>query len=175
MDFFREGKAERRLERYAFFVSYFPHLVAGPILRQTDIMPQVEAGRLGRPSRDDVMAGVSYLALGLFKKTILADSVSPISDAVFGADPAGIGVLAAWIGTIAFTLQIYFDISGYSDIAIGGSRLLGIRLPFNFASPYKAATIMEFWRRWHITLSMWLRDYLYIPLGAAEVPSGAPR
>jgi len=152
---------------YALFVTYFPHLIAGPILHHKEMMPQFEGAAAYSPRASNFAVGLTIFAIGLAKKTVLADGIAPYANDVFGA--AGHGgaptLIVAWGGVIAYALQLYFDFSGYSDMAIGLSRLFGIRLPLNFDSPYKAASITDFWRRWHMTLSRFLRDYLYFPLG----------
>lgn len=150
---------------YALFVAYFPHLIAGPIVRHNDLIPQFRAPRAAQ--NDDLATGITLFTIGLAKKTLIADNLAPFADAIFNAAGRGVhlGPTDAWLGTIFFAFQIYFDFSAYSDMALGSSVLLGIRLPVNFHSPYKAASIIEFWRRWHISLSAFLRDYLYIPLG----------
>jgi len=150
--------------RYGLFVSYFPHLIAGPILHNKEMLPQFEHPGVRRLSVD-LYAGLGMFAIGLAKKVLLADPCGAVASGVFGTTDSPPGFYVAWVGTIAYTLQIYFDFSGYSDMAIGISRMLGIDLPINFNSPYKSRSILEFWRRWHITLSRFLRDYLYIPLG----------
>jgi len=149
---------------YALFVAYFPHLIAGPIVRHNDLIPQF---RQQRGTNDDLATGITLFTLGLAKKTLIADNLAPFADAIFNAAGRGthLGPVDAWLGTLFFAFQIYFDFSAYSDMALGSSVMLGIRLPVNFHSPYKAASIVEFWRRWHISLSAFLRDYLYIPLG----------
>src|SRR5271154_5583317 len=149
---------------YALFVAYFPHLIAGPIVRHNDLIPQF---RQQRAQNDDLATGVTLFTIGLAKKTLIADNLAPFADAIFNAAGRGthLGPTDAWLGTLFFAFQIYFDFSAYSDMALGSSVMLGIRLPVNFHSPYKAASIIEFWRRWHISLSAFLRDYLYIPLG----------
>jgi alginate O-acetyltransferase complex protein AlgI len=149
---------------YALFVAYFPHLIAGPIVRHNDLIPQF---RQQRPQNDDLATGITLFTIGLAKKTLIADNLAPFADAIFNAAGRGLhlGPTDAWLGTLFFAFQIYFDFSAYSDMALGSSVMLGIRLPVNFHSPYKAASIIEFWRRWHISLSAFLRDYLYIPLG----------
>lgn len=156
--------AERSLRRYALFIAFFPQLVAGPIVHHRHFIPQVVHRTYQRVRAADLGIGLTLIAIGLAKKVLFADSVAPIADAVFG-EPDSAGSADAWLGTLAFTLQIYFDFSGYADIAGGLGRLFGFRLPVNFRSPYQAASIIEFWRRWHITLSNFLRDYVYIPLG----------
>lgn len=152
---------------YSLFVTWFPHLIAGPILHHGEMMPQFRAGSTYVPSAGNFAVGFSYLAIGLAKKCLIADQFAPDVAAVFQAahQGAAIGALAAWQGALGYTLQLYFDFSGYCDMAIGLSRLFGIRLPFNFDSPYQAVSVIDFWRRWHMTLSRFLRDYLYIPLG----------
>jgi len=152
------------LTQYTLFVSYFPHLVAGPVLHHGEMMPQFSRADSGRAQAANFAIGLSVFVIGLAKKTLIADQLSPLAGPVFaaGAHPQWI---EAWIGVLAYTFQLYFDFSGYSDMAIGLSRLFGVRLPLNFNSPYKAADIGEFWRRWHMTLSRFLRDYLYLPLG----------
>ena len=162
----RQGKSDRySLVNYALFVSFFPQLIAGPIVHHRDMMPQFFAAR--GPRAYDVALGLSVFIAGLFKKVMLADNLAPFASPVFAAADMGadIASIEAWGAALAYTFQIYFDFSGYSDMAIGLALLFGIRLPMNFNSPYKAGSIIEFWRRWHITLSQFLRDYLYIPLG----------
>ena len=152
---------------YALFVSYFPHLVAGPIIHHRQVMPQLLAPATYRVNHAAIASGLTLFCIGLAKKVLLADSLAEFATPVFDAAAAGASprLLAAWTGALAFSLQLYFDFSGYSDMAVGLSRLIGVELPFNFASPYKAASLIEFWRRWHRTLSSFLRDYVYIPLG----------
>ncbi len=145
---------------FAAYVSLFPQLVAGPIVRYRELADQL---RHRSHSFDRLALGLSYFAFGFAKKLVLADNLAPIADAAFEVDAASWHL--AWIGAIAYGLQIYFDFSGYSDMAIGLGHMFGFRLPRNFASPYRAESITDFWRRWHISLSTWLRDYLYVPLG----------
>ena len=149
---------------YALFVAYFPHLIAGPIVRHNDLIPQF---RQLRGENDDLATGVTLFTIGLAKKSLIADNLAPFADAIFNAAGRGapLGFTDGWLGTLFFAFQIYFDFSAYSDMALGSSVMLGIRLPVNFHSPYKSASIIEFWRRWHISLSAFLRDYLYVPLG----------
>ena len=160
---------------YALFVSFFPQLIAGPIVHHSEMMPQFKKDIDWNVRALLFCEGLCLFALGLFKKLAIADSVAPYSDYVFSAVDAGTAVttLTAWGGALAYTFQIYFDFSGYSDMAIGLGLLFGIRLPWNFNSPYKAENMSDFWRRWHMTLSRWLRDYLYIPLGGNR--KGKPR
>lgn len=149
---------------YSLFVSFFPHLIAGPILHHSDIIPQFYRLRNLVFSHKAIAVGMTWFTLGLFKKVIIADTVAPWVDAVF-SNASAVSFLEAWVGAVSYTLQLYFDFSGYSDMAIGLGLMLNIQLPINFNSPYKASSIIDFWRRWHITLSNFLRDYLYIPLG----------
>jgi D-alanyl-lipoteichoic acid acyltransferase DltB (MBOAT superfamily) len=160
-----QGKVkEFNFIHYTLFVTYFPHLIAGPVLHHKEMMPQFGEKKNYLPSADNFAIGISIFIIGLIKKVIIADSVAPLASPIFQpeAHPA---LLEAWIGALAYTMQLYFDFSGYSDMAIGLSRMFGVRLPLNFNSPYKADNIIDFWRRWHMTLSRFLRDYLYIPLG----------
>jgi len=152
---------------YLLFVSYFPHLVAGPLLHHAQVMPQFDDKRTYRLQWDNVNVGLVLFATGLFKKVVLADQFASCATPMFDAAAQGgaPGPAWAWTGVLAYTLQLYFDFSGYSDMALGISRLFNVRLPLNFFSPYKSRDIVEFWRRWHMTLSAFLRDYLYIPLG----------
>jgi D-alanyl-lipoteichoic acid acyltransferase DltB (MBOAT superfamily) len=163
VDAYRGNVARYALPHYALFVTYFPHLIAGPILHHKDMIPQFESARTKRPDPHLILCGLIIFAIGLFKKTCLADGIQPLVAPAFGADTPSFD--QAWIGALAYTFQLYFDFSGYSDMAIGISLMFGIFLPLNFNSPYKATSIIDFWRRWHMTLSQFLRDYLYIPLG----------
>lgn len=153
--------------RYSLFVTYFPHLIAGPVLHHKEMMPQFGQASTYRVNMDYLTIGLTVFAIGLFKKVVLADGIAPYATPVFAAAEHGemLTLFQAWGGTLAYTLQLYFDFSGYSDMAIGLSYVIGVRLPLNFNSPYKAVSISDFWRRWHMTLSRFLRDYLYIPLG----------
>ncbi len=153
--------------RYCLFVVFFPQLIAGPIVLQKDTIPQFTLKVFRSKLFLNLAVGGTLFAIGLFKKIVLADGIAPLATSVFGLADAGHAVPAeaAWIGALAYTFQIYFDFSGYCDMALGLARVFGIRLPVNFYSPYKATSIVDFWRRWHITLSRFLRDYLYIPLG----------
>jgi alginate O-acetyltransferase complex protein AlgI len=157
---------ERNPIHYALFVTYFPHLIAGPVLHHAEMMPQFRTAEIYRPYLRNFVIGLAFLLMGLAKKVLIADSVAPVANMVFGAGAeSALTAGAAWLGVTAYTLQIYFDFSGYSDMAVGLSLLIGVRLPYNFNSPYQAWNITEFWRRWHMTLSRFLRDYLYVPLG----------
>jgi D-alanyl-lipoteichoic acid acyltransferase DltB (MBOAT superfamily) len=166
VDVMRGARVERDIVSYTLFVSFFPHLIAGPLVHHAEMIPQFKRGRTGRSA---VLAarGLAIFAAGLFKKVVIADNLAQFVSPVFAHLDAGGGVTTpwAWLATLSYSLQIYFDFSGYSDMAVGLALLFGIRLPVNFRSPYQALSIVEFWRRWHITLSRFLRDYLYIPLG----------
>jgi D-alanyl-lipoteichoic acid acyltransferase DltB (MBOAT superfamily) len=148
--------------RWCLYVTFFPHLIAGPILRPGQLIDQL--GELAPLRADNFRLGGTIFVAGLIKKTLFADNLAPIADAAFN-NPAGLDMLSAWVGTLAFAFQIYFDFSGYSEMAIGLACLFGVVLPRNFLYPYISRNPTEFWRRWHITLSQWLRDYLYIALG----------
>jgi D-alanyl-lipoteichoic acid acyltransferase DltB (MBOAT superfamily) len=167
VDAYRGITREYKLAHFMLFVTFFPQLIAGPIVHHGEIMPQFMARRTLRPRLDHLSIGITIFAIGLFKKAVLADGIAPYATPVFDAAAHGevLTFFQAWGGALAYTFQLYFDFSGYSDMAIGAARLFGIRLPLNFHSPYKATSIVEFWRRWHMTLSRFLRDYLYIPLG----------
>ncbi|MBF0341302.1 MAG: MBOAT family protein [Magnetococcales bacterium] len=155
---------------YCLFVTFFPHLIAGPIVHHKEMMQQFDRMRSFTLQADHLAIGLTLFTIGLFKKVIIADKLAQYAIPVFSAAHAGadLSLLEAWGGALSFTFQIYFDFSGYSDMAIGLSRMFGILLPANFYSPYKAGNIIEFWRRWHMTLSRFLRDYLYIPLGGNQ-------
>jgi D-alanyl-lipoteichoic acid acyltransferase DltB (MBOAT superfamily) len=152
---------------YALFVTFFPQLIAGPIVQYGDMAPQFLRQRQHEPLAGNLAIGLTIFVVGLFKKLVLADYIGPRIDEVYaavalGAEPT---LIEAWVLALGYSLQLYFDFSGYSDMAIGLGRMFGISLPVNFLSPYKARDISDFWRRWHITLSTFLRDYLYIPIG----------
>ncbi|ASJ75497.1 MBOAT family O-acyltransferase [Granulosicoccus antarcticus] len=187
-----KGGSERpRFIDYVLFVSFFPQLIAGPIVHHQEMMPQFKrlqsqndtlgtSGASGQPGifsanfiAGNISVGLTILCIGLFKKVIIADSLALYASPIFQAAELGITLTSyeAWLGALAYSLQLYFDFSGYSDMAIGIARLFGITLPMNFNSPYKSRSIIEFWRRWHMTLSRFLRDYLYIPLGGSRTGS----
>lgn len=148
---------------YALFVLFFPHLIAGPIIRHRDIVPQLK--RLGDVIDKRAFAqGVFLLVVGLFKKVVIADNIAPWADVVFN-NPGELQFIDAWVGALAYTMQLYFDFSAYSELALGIGLMFGIQLPLNFNAPYKSPSITEFWRRWHMTLGSFLREYLYQPLG----------
>ncbi len=168
VDVYRREAHEYRLSHYGLFATYFPHLVAGPILHHKEMMPQLAtADALRNITSEKISLGFAFFSVGLFKKLVIADPLAKIANPVFDSASAP-GFIDAWIAALAYTFHLYFDFSGYSDMAIGISLLFGIWLPINFNSPYKSLSIAEFWRRWHMTLSRFLRDYLYIPLGGAR-------
>ena len=156
---------EYRFVPYVLFVSYFPHLIAGPVLHHKEMMPQFDDDRNQRASASNFAVGLTIFAIGLAKKVLIADNLADDAAPIFEPQADAASLLVAWGGALAYTFQLYFDFSGYSDMAIGLSRLFGVKLPLNFDSPYKSRDISDFWRRWHMTLSRFLRDYLYIPLG----------
>ena len=167
VDVSRGEAKEYSFLNYVLFVTFFPHLIAGPIIHHKEMMPQFARPSVGWVSSAVFSSGVVFFLIGLAKKTVLADSLSAFARPVFDGAAAGAQVtfFEAWTGLLAYTFQIYFDFSGYSDMAVGGALLFGIQLPLNFNSPYQAGSIIEFWRRWHMTLSRFLRDYVYVPLG----------
>lgn len=167
VDAYRDETHEYNFLHYALFVTFFPQLIAGPIVHHKEMLPQFMTGNAGKFDYKNFAVGITIFSIGLFKKVVLADGVAEFATPVFNAAENGesITFLIAWGGALSYTLQLYFDFSGYSDMAIGLARLFGIVLPLNFNSPYKAINIIDFWRRWHMTLSRFLRDYLYFPLG----------
>jgi alginate O-acetyltransferase complex protein AlgI len=167
VDVFRGKAREYNPVHYALFVTYFPHLIAGPILHHAEMMPQFASPTARRVNWQNIHLGLFIIAVGLIKKVVLADSLAVGADAGFN-NPEPLPFHQAWITSLSYTLQLYFDFSGYTDMAIGASLLFNISLPANFNSPYKALDIRDFWRRWHMTLSRWLRDYLYFPLGGSR-------
>jgi alginate O-acetyltransferase complex protein AlgI len=166
VDIFRgTGRPAPSFSSYLLYVLLFPKLLAGPIIKYHDIADQLDS----RPNTlDDVTAGLFRFSFGLAKKVLIADSLGDIVDNIFGLSAADLGFYNAWTGAVFFALQIYFDFSGYSDMAIGLGRIMGFRILENFNMPYIASNFTEFWRRWHISLSTWIRDYLYIPLGGSR-------
>lgn len=158
-------KAEKNLLKYALYISFFPQLVAGPIERAEDFLPQIE--KMHMISYEDMRGGLQNILLGMFKKVVIADTLAIFVDGVFENNSAYKG-LTLFMASIFFTIQIYCDFSGYSDIAIGSARLFGYELSLNFKQPYFAKSIKDFWGRWHMTLTGWLRDYVYIPLGGGR-------
>jgi len=170
VDTYQRKVVEYSFVHYTVFVTYFPHLIAGPVLHHKEMMPQFNNPQNYALNWTNFASGLMLFALGLVKKTLWADALAPFANGIFdGIQHGGIPTsYEAWAGALTYTLQIYFDFSGYTDMAIGIALLFNIRLPFNFDSPYKATSIIDFWRRWHMTLSRFLRDYLYIPLGGSR-------
>jgi D-alanyl-lipoteichoic acid acyltransferase DltB (MBOAT superfamily) len=154
------------LADYLLFVSFFPQLIAGPIVHHHELLPQFERRETYRFDAVAFAEGVAFFVIGLVKKLVIADPVGALATPVFrAAAEVPPGLVEAWVATLAFSVGLYFDFSAYSDMAVGLARMFGLRLPYNFNSPYKATSIIDFWRRWHMTLSRFLRDYVYIPLG----------
>ena len=177
------GKLEpsKSLKEFSLFVAFFPQLVAGPIIRASEFLPQLR-DRIEKSGskinlkhiiihNSNLKLGITIMAFGFLKKMFFADNISPLVNSIF-ANPIGSSSFEIWLGTIAFGIQIYGDFSGYSDIAIGAALILGFKIPKNFNKPYFAISPSDFWRRWHISLSSWLKDYLYIPLGGNKRRSG---
>jgi alginate O-acetyltransferase complex protein AlgI len=167
VDAYRGKAKDYNLITYSLFVTFFPHLIAGPILDEKDVIPQFNRLRNFVFCHKNLALGLTWFTLGLFKKVIIGDNLSPWVAPVFN-HAAEVSFIQAWVGALSYTFQLYFDFSGYSDMAVGLGLMLNIQLPVNFNSPYKATSISDFWRRWHITLSNFLRDYLYIPLGGSR-------
>jgi alginate O-acetyltransferase complex protein AlgI len=159
-------KAVRSIADYALFIAFFPHLIAGPIIRARQFISQIQFWR--RPAAIMIQSGIILVLSGLIKKMVFADRFAAVSDSYFHDPTAHPGWLAAWSGCIAFSMQVFFDFSGYTDIARGCAKLLGFEFPLNFARPLLSRNPRDFWRRWHITLSSWVRDYLFIPLGGSR-------
>lgn len=175
VDIYRGMKAETNLAKFTFYVTFFPHLIAGPVLNFRDISPQLPDFTARRLRAGDLADGFSRFLIGLAKKLLIADVLAPLVDAAYSFSDNGreMGAAIAWGAALGFYFQIYFDFSGYTDMALGLARMFGVGLPENFAHPYRAASPIDFWRRWHITLSAFLRNYLYIPLGGNR--HGLPR
>jgi alginate O-acetyltransferase complex protein AlgI len=167
VDSYRKEVKNNSFMEYCLFVTFFPQLIAGPIVHHSSIIYQFIRGQKRASIPADFSIGCSMFLLGLAKKVLIADRLAPFSDAMFANAAAGVpvGFMGSWLGVLAYTFQIYFDFSAYSDMALGLGRLFGFRLPLNFNSPYRSKSIVEFWRRWHITLSAFLREYVYIALG----------
>lgn len=153
---------------YLLFVTIFPHLIAGPIINHRDMLPQFSNKSLMRVDYDNLARGLVLFSIGLFKKVVVADKLAIFADKVF-VDTTGVGFVSAWIGAVGYSLQLYFDFSAYSEMAIGLGLLFNMRLPQNFNSPYQASSIIDFWHRWHMTLGEWVKNYLYIPMGGNRV------
>jgi len=175
VDIYRGEVARHSFLDYCLFITFFPKLISGPIVRFNEMMPQITNELKPKLTLSNVAVGLAVFFLGLFKKVILADSIGAYANPVFNAAADGVALsfFNSWSGALSYTLQLYFDFSGYCDMAIGLGLMFGIRLPLNFYSPYRATSTTDFWRRWHMTLSRFLRDYLYIPLGGNR--KGFPR
>jgi D-alanyl-lipoteichoic acid acyltransferase DltB (MBOAT superfamily) len=167
VDSYRQEVKEHRFLNYALFVTFFPQLIAGPIVHHREMMPQFSKIKNKVINYKNVAAGLFIFSIGLFKKVIIADSFSEWATNGFDVSTS-LSLFSAWATSLSYTFQLYFDFSGYADMAIGLALLFNIKLPINFNSPYKAVNIQDFWRRWHITLSRFLRDYVYIPLGGSR-------
>jgi len=165
VDSYRGLVKKTDLLSYALFVTYFPHLIAGPIIHHREIIKQFESKYIYKFNYRNFLIGMTLFSIGLFKKNILAENLVEFVNPLFDMPSQIISFVDSWIGVLSYTLELYFDFSGYSDMALGLSLLFGIKLPINFYSPYKSKNIIEFWRRWNMSLSRFLRNYLYIPLG----------
>jgi alginate O-acetyltransferase complex protein AlgI len=166
VDLEQGAATQQDLASYSLFVTFFPHLIAGPIIHHAEIMPQFQSNRDYRLRIDDMAVGFSWFAMGLAKKVLLADHFALAANAAFST-PASLRTSQAWIGVLSYALQLYFDFSGYSDMALGLARMFSIQFPLNFSSPYKASNIIDFWQRWHITLTRYIMSYLYNPVSMA--------
>jgi len=164
VDVYRRSRpAQRSVVQFVTYIAMFPQLIAGPIVRYHEISAQL--ADVTRERLADFSLGFPRFALGLSKKVLVGDTVGPLADAAFATSAGDLTTGAAWLGILAYTIQIYFDFSGYTDMAIGLGQMFGFRLPENFHRPYSATSITDFWRRWHMSLSRWFRDYVYVPLG----------
>ncbi len=168
VDSYKGQTKEYNFLNYALFVAFFPQLIAGPIVHHKEMMPQFADKKNKFINYDNIAKGLFIFSIGLFKKVIIADNLAPIANNGFDM-ATELNFFEGWITSLAYTFQLYFDFSGYTDMAIGSALLFNIKLPINFYSPYKALNIQEFWRRWHITLSRFLKDYVYIPLGGNRI------
>jgi len=167
VDTYRSESSSYQLSNYCLFVSFFPQLIAGPIVRHNNTIPQFKMNVFNKFIYTNISVGLTIFIIGLFKKVVLADGIAPFATSVFNAASRGetIYFIESWCGAISYTFQLYFDFSGYSDMAIGLGRMFNVYLPLNFYSPYRCISIIDFWKQWHMTLSLFLRDYLYVPLG----------
>lgn len=168
VDTYRSRSMGYGLPDYSLFVLFFPHLLAGPIIHHSEMMPQFRSLRNRIPNEKNLASGLYLFTIGLFKKVVVADTFAIWANRGFDVSTE-LGVLTAWATSLSYTFQLYFDFSGYTDMALGAALMFNIKLPQNFNSPYKALDIQDFWRRWHITLSRFLRDYIYIPLGGNRI------
>lgn len=164
VDSYSRSTSKSNFSSYALFVTLFPHILAGPIIHHKKIIDQFNEKEFLNLNSNNIISGLFLFVIGLSKKLLIADNLAIIADPIF-LNPNDYGIIASWIGSFAYTFQLYFDFSGYSDMAIGLAIMFNIKLPLNFNSPYKAYSLIDFWKRWHMTLSQFLKDYLYIPLG----------
>jgi D-alanyl-lipoteichoic acid acyltransferase DltB (MBOAT superfamily) len=162
---FRDKKSDINFSGYVLYITFFPQLIAGPIVYLSEFKKSIEYSDWLKWDDKNITDGIFLFCIGLFKKLVLADTFSIFADTTFNSSVESLNSSTAWIGAISYYFQLYFDFSGYCDMAIGAALLFNIKLPLNFNSPYKALNIQDFWRRWHITLSRWLKDFIYIPLG----------
>ena len=167
VDAYRGQAKNESLLTYCEFVTIFPHLIAGPIINHREMIPQFVADATFRVNWDNTARGLTIFTIGLFKKVVIADGLAPWVNDIFARADA-LTFLEAWIGALGYTLQLYFDFSGYSEMAIGLGLMLNLKLPVNFNSPYQALSVIDFWRRWHMTLGLWVKNYLYIPMGGGR-------
>lgn len=164
VDAYRGEAVNRSFTTYCEFVTIFPHLIAGPIINHKEMIPQFIADKTFKINYANLAMGISIFSMGLFKKVAVADKLATWANVAF-SNTETLTFIEAWIGAVSYTFQLYFDFSGYSEMAIGLGLMFNLKLPINFNSPYKATSIIDFWRRWHMTLGLWVRDYLYIPMG----------
>ena len=163
-----DTRPQENFVKYALYILFFPQLIAGPIIRYHEIADQL-TNRFSKDTIDNQLSGLFRFVIGLAKKVLIANSLGQFVDEVFAAPVADVSSPVAWLAMIGYSFQIYYDFAGYSDMAIGIARMLGFHFPENFRFPYIAQNITEFWRRWHITLSRWMKEYLYIPLGGNRI------
>jgi alginate O-acetyltransferase complex protein AlgI len=166
-DIYKKRTTSANFTSYSLFVNYFPHLIAGPLIHHKDMISQFRWNKESTKNNQFYVIGLGFLVFGLFKKVVIADRLAMIADPTF-LSVSNLSLVDAWKGILAYTFQLYFDFSGYSDMAIGISKLFHINMPINFNSPYKSSSIIDFWRKWHMTLSSFLKDYIYIPLGGSK-------
>ena len=164
VDAFRGEAKNQSFVTYCEFVTIFPHLIAGPIINHKDMIPQFLADKTFRITYENIALGLTIFAFGLFKKVVIADKLAIYANEAF-SHVDSLTCAEAWVGALSYTLQLYFDFSGYSEMAIGLALLFNLKMPVNFNSPYQARSIIDFWRRWHMTLGLWVKNYLYIPMG----------
>lgn len=167
VDAYRGQAKNESVLTYCEFVTIFPHLIAGPIINHREMIPRFVADTTFRVNWDNMARGLTIFTIGLFKKVVIADSLAPWVNDIFARADA-LTFLEAWIGALGYTLQLYFDFSGYSEMAIGLGLMLNLKLPMNFNSPYQSLSVIDFWRRWHMTLGLWVKNYLYIPMGGGR-------